>query len=250
MTASSSRSRVLEELHLIQCSLLPDEHLTFLDEPEAWLNALEQFSEGNIEDAAMPSSEAFFSVQLDGEKMWFEITLFGKQVETFPGGSVSVKGDDISRDHQEAWQRIITASLKDLRDSDAEYPIYELLSTHLLPRLREDLETRSENSPQHLSVLPASVPSPSTGHEIYHALFTSHHLISPNKRRSLLQWSSSLSVSGFAKVGYPGVIYAQGEKSNIEEFVDNVKAMQWLALKLRFVESLPAEKQGATGRVI
>jgi len=72
----------------------------------------------------------------------------------------------------------------------------------------------------------------------FHVLFTSHHLISPNKRRSLQQWSSSLSLTGFAKVGYPGIIYAEGEGSCIEEFVDNVKAMQWLALKVRFVEPL------------
>jgi len=84
----------------------------------------------------------------------------------------------------------------------------------------------------------ASVVQPSE-HETYHVLFTSHHLISPNKRRSLQQWTSSLALEGFAKVGYPGVIYAQGERQNIEEFVDNVKAMQWLALKVRFVEPLP-----------
>ena len=42
-------------------------------------------------------------------------------------------------------------------------------------------------------------------------------------------------------MGYPGVIYAEGEGSCIEEFVDNVKAMQWLALKVRFVEPLDAE---------
>jgi acylphosphatase len=72
----------------------------------------------------------------------------------------------------------------------------------------------------------------------YHALLTSHHLLSPNKRRSLQQWASSLSITGFAKVGYPGVIYAQGQQDNVEEFVVNVKAMQWLALKVRFVEPI------------
>jgi len=67
------------------------------------------------------------------------------------------------------------------------------------------------------------------------------HLISPTKRRSFQQWASSSSLIGFAKVGYPGVIYAQGEHSSVEEFVDNVKTMQWLALKVRFVEPLHTE---------
>ena len=53
-------------------------------------------------------------------------------------------------------------------------------------------------------------------------------------------WSSQLSITGFAKVGYPGVIYCEGAKSSVEEFVANVKAMQWLALRVRFVEPLPS----------
>jgi len=85
---------------------------------------------------------------------------------------------------------------------------------------------------------PSSLSSPT----YYHALLTSHHLISPQKRRSLQQWSSDLCISGFAKIGYPGVIYAEGAQSNVEEFVANVKAMQWLALRVRFVE--PIEELG------
>jgi hypothetical protein len=34
------------------------------------------------------------------------------------------------------------------------------------------------------------------------------------------------------------VIYAQGKQDYVEEFVSNVKGMQWLALKVRFVEPL------------
>jgi hypothetical protein len=34
------------------------------------------------------------------------------------------------------------------------------------------------------------------------------------------------------------VIYAEGSKESIEEFADNIKGMQWLALKKRFVEPL------------
>jgi hypothetical protein len=55
----------------------------------------------------------------------------------------------------------------------------------------------------------------------------------------LQQWTASLKLSGFAKIGYPGVIYTQGTQENLEEFVANVKAMQWLALKVRFLDQLP-----------
>ena len=77
--------------------------------------------------------------------------------------------------------------------------------------------------------------------ERYHALLTSHHLISPTKRRSLQAWSSDLCISGFAKVGYPGVIYAEGDRGAVEDFVQRIKAMQWLALRVRFTEELPSE---------
>jgi len=44
------------------------------------------------------------------------------------------------------------------------------------------------------------------------------------------------------------VIYAQGSKEDVEEFVENVKGMQWLALRLRFLEALPDEiKAGSRG---
>jgi len=54
----------------------------------------------------------------------------------------------------------------------------------------------------------------------------------------LQQWASSLSLVGFCKIGHPGVIYAQGIGENINKFVQNVKSMQWLALRVRFVEAL------------
>ena len=59
------------------------------------------------------------------------------------------------------------------------------------------------------------------GDNTYHALFTSHHLVSQSKRRSLQQWSSSLSIHGFAKIGYPGIIYAEGPHTKLDEFVAN-----------------------------
>lgn len=119
------------------------------------------------------------------------------------------------------------------------FPIYHLISGHLLPVLHEELDSqaRGPSSEDNSAILTGS----SLQSRSYHALLTSHHLVSHTKRRSLQSWSSSLSITGFAKVGYPGVIYAQGQQGDVEEFVGNVKAMQWLALRVRFVESLEAD---------
>ncbi|KIL60866.1 hypothetical protein M378DRAFT_167690 [Amanita muscaria Koide BX008] len=132
----------------------------------------------------------------------------------------------------------------------ADYLTYELLSTHLLPLLHEHFESGTTVNDQEQQSND-DTEGASTGElepEIYHTLLTSHHLVSITKRRSLQEWSSSLSISGFAKVGYPGVIYADGERDDVQEFVANVKAMQWLALRVRFVEPLLEEPEGI-GRI-
>ena len=110
------------------------------------------------------------------------------------------------------------------------FPVYELISVHLLPLLHQESIESVDNTPSSIT--------PATRTRLYHALLTSHHLISPTKRRSMQRWSSEFSLTGFAKVGYPGVIYCAGEKENVEEFVGKVKGMQWLALRVRFVEEL------------
>ncbi|KIM38229.1 hypothetical protein M413DRAFT_447977 [Hebeloma cylindrosporum] len=228
----------LEELHLIQCSLLPTECIVFLDSG-SWTQAITKYAEDPYSTLLLPDSPASFLLRVEGSKIWFEITLapVGDNKFGISKPSVSVKGEDITRADQERWQKIVVEGFEDIADS--EFPIYALVALHLLPKIHEEIDL--------LALADSKIgqmTSENTLHEqscIFHVLFTSHHLISPNKRRSLQQWSSSLSLSGFAKVGYPGVIYAQGERSRIEEFVDNVKAMQWLALKVRFVEPLDTD---------
>ncbi|CAA7265051.1 unnamed protein product [Cyclocybe aegerita] len=230
----------LSELQLIQCSLLPGEQLAFLEDEEYWCSALENYiTDPSTTSDAQSDNPASFKIVLQDAKVYLKVAFSRQQSRrTAVDGAAfplaSVKGDDLSRKEQEWWQDIVEEKKAEV--SDSEYPMYELVSLHLLPLLHEALTKRQE--PIH--ELEDSRP-PHAGREIYHVLFTSHHLISPNKRRLLQQWSSSLSIVGFAKVGYPGVIYAQGERSNVEEFVSNIKAMQWLALKVRFVESLPLE---------
>ncbi|KAG2032969.1 hypothetical protein BDR03DRAFT_968589, partial [Suillus americanus] len=107
---------------------------------------------------------------------------------------------------------------------------------HLLPKLHEDGHSIDTGLSESMDILEHQSTNRLPETADYHALLTSHHLVSPTKRRSLQRWSSELSISGFAKVGYPGVIYAHGSQENVEEFVANVKSMQWLALKVRFVE--------------
>ncbi|KAF5343369.1 hypothetical protein D9758_015620 [Tetrapyrgos nigripes] len=236
-----------------------------------------------------------FQVSLDSWNVWFEVGFptgydasgsgsgfsseegeggegtngYGKETKTKTTPTISVKGEDITRVEQEEWAQVVRERLGEI--GETEYPIYQLLSLHLLPLLHEKAEAAeaavSESiDSSTLDVEDASVEasrydehdiqtssfssSPSTRThtttpQLYHALLTSHHLISPKKRRSLSSWVSSSSMhpklAGFAKIGYPGVIYVEGSKEEVEEFVDKVKRMQWLALRVRFLEGLDAD---------
>ncbi|OCH92978.1 hypothetical protein OBBRIDRAFT_790700 [Obba rivulosa] len=247
MLSTTTLPRQLEELHLLKCSLLPGEHLEFVPpskDAEWWEIMLEGYP-GNEDNLPTPPSPARLEITIDHAPVQFQVEL----PSDYGGGSqldgvkplVSVKGDSISRSEQERWQKLVKDTLSEL--SGSEYIVYELISVYILPQLHAeyDGETSSSTSPPPCTQAPPPIAS---AH--YHALLTSHHLISPNKRRSLRQWSSALSLTGFAKVGYPGVIYCEGVQEHVEEFVTSVKAMQWLALRVRFVEPAP-ESSGSEG---
>ena len=139
---------------------------------------------------------------------------------------------------------------------DISFVVQNLLTLYLIPLLHESAEsarsqptdpsckTRTETSTE---AKESTLVSTDTVR--FHTLLTSHHLISPTKRRSLQKWAAELSITGFAKVGYPGVIYAEGSEYDIETFVKRIKAMQWKALRVRFEEPLSAEMRGAKTRL-
>ncbi|CAL1694738.1 unnamed protein product [Somion occarium] len=219
------------------------EQITFTlseTDTETWNTLLESYPDLPCNTLTLQSPR--FRLTVEGSPIHFEVDIpsdyngpkASQDMSKDLSLMVSVRGDQISRYDQERWQQIMAECASQL--SDSEYPLYELISVYLLPRLHEEVCSNL--------VLPeqASEKSQASGRPTslrYHALLTSHHLISPTKRRNLQNWSSQLSITGFAKVGYPGIIYCEGDKTQVEEFVANIKAMQWLALRVRFVEPIP-----------
>lgn len=77
----------------------------------------------------------------------------------------------------------------------------------------------------------------------HHVLVTSHHLLSPTKRKNFLALASRLSLTGYSKVGHPGIYYAIGDKEDLEEWLREVKSWNWLALRVRVgIEPTPEEQ--------
>ncbi|KAK7051495.1 hypothetical protein VNI00_004469 [Paramarasmius palmivorus] len=238
----------LGELQLVKCSLLPGELFDFVEHCTVWEDYLDSFTSTASTDAVEVDFSAIppcrFTISLsDYSQVHFEIELPRSYPEKYKP-IILVKGEDITRAEQELWMRIVQERLDEVLTGGMEYPVYQLLSTYLIPLLHE-AATQVQKAEAAAQDAPSETSS-SAGH--YHALLTSHHLVSPTKRRNLQLWSSQLSLSGFSKVGYPGVIYAEGAKENVEDFVGRIKAMNWLALRVRFVENLvlgeTQERQG------
>ncbi|KAI4517930.1 hypothetical protein K525DRAFT_289057 [Schizophyllum commune Loenen D] len=240
---SATLKRQLEELELIRCSVMPGEVLTFVDGHDRWLALLDRFSaERTIPaDDDIPALPISFEVWLEGHDLRISVELPIDHSEVSKLPNVAVKGTTISRAEQDRWTRLIQDKLQEA--SDNEQPTYNLVALNLFPLLHEDGDRRSAEATSSSSA--RLTDTPSSPEPLFHALFTSHHLVSPTKRRNMQSWTASLNISGFAKVGYPGVIYAYGTKDAVEDFVDRVKGMQWLALRLRFLDALPEEEQDA-----
>ncbi|WFD31672.1 hypothetical protein MSPP1_002711 [Malassezia sp. CBS 17886] len=80
------------------------------------------------------------------------------------------------------------------------------------------------------------------------AIFWSHHLIAPTKRRQFHAWCAELTVWGLVRVGYPGFLYFEGEADDIRDMVTRVKNMQWHALSLRVDSAWEYEQAPSDGR--
>ncbi|KAL5535893.1 hypothetical protein ACEPAF_3987 [Sanghuangporus sanghuang] len=240
----------LEEIHLLQCSLIPPELFASVlpqEDCEQWSQLLHRYTQdGQIPDDAsdwQPASTCRFEVRIEDGPIWFEVELPRGYPEA-EAPNVFVRGKNLQRVDQERWREIVNDKLSQVREEGTDFQIQSLLCLHLIPLLHEELkairvaQTSLQSSSSSSEITSQSIP------ETYHVLFTSHHLISPTKRRNLQKWSAELLLRGFAKVGYPGAIYAEGTQADISEFAGRVKAMQWLALKVRFEEKLDVEKYG------
>jgi hypothetical protein len=110
----------LEELHLIQCSLLPTEHIVFLDSGDAhsWAQAIEKYAEDPLETLLPPESAASFTLRVEGLKVWFEITLGPVDDAGKSKPSVSVKGEGITRADQERWHMVVVEGFEEISDSE------------------------------------------------------------------------------------------------------------------------------------
>ena len=112
--------RQLEEIHIIFCSLLPGESLSFslaADDARAWQTSLERCPD--YTDLLLPTTAAQFEVKVSGSSRWFEFILaedYGLAGQFH--FDVSVRGENVTRKEQAHWENLIVQRRAELGSSE------------------------------------------------------------------------------------------------------------------------------------
>lgn len=124
----ASLSRQLEELNLLNCSLLQGEDLTFIppsSDAEIWQALLEAYPDFDADTSPTPQSAAKFQLRCSGVDVWFEVQLpadYEGQSEHPLDAMVAVRGDQITRAEQERWQKFVTECISEIQGSECVLP--------------------------------------------------------------------------------------------------------------------------------
>ncbi|XP_031488969.1 uncharacterized protein LOC116256695 isoform X2 [Nymphaea colorata] len=82
------------------------------------------------------------------------------------------------------------------------------------------------------------VPGKSLNRPIYvkRVLIWFHHVKSVQKRKSIIEWSKDMTIGGFLKSGFPGILLVEGERSAIDAYVKQIQSLHWQAMCVRAEE--------------
>ena len=134
-TSSPSKRKILEEIHLLKCSLLPGELLEFTEQAALWNDLLDAYAldadcdcdallaQGIPDsDSCVQQGPSHFQVKLEAADVWFDVALpheYGAGPGELP--LVSVKGDHLGRAEQARWQAIVAEAEAACSDSECVF---------------------------------------------------------------------------------------------------------------------------------
>jgi hypothetical protein len=64
-------------------------------------------------------------------------------------------------------------------------------------------------------------------------LIYSHHIIAKSKRSAIKQLTASYKLTGYMKIGWPGLIIIEGAEEDCQQFYDEIRSMSWQYLVVR-----------------
>lgn len=91
-------------------------------------------------------------------------------------------------------------------------------------------QEESSNNKQCTSTLP---PNPASSTILGRRLIYSHHLISKVKRADIRALASHYDLTGYVKIGWPGIILIEGSEESCIAFYDDIRGWAWKYLVVR-----------------
>ena len=136
----------------------------------------------------------------------------GEALEAMEGVAAESKGDECLMELLQRAEEIVEEHARDLarrrREREAED---EALDLALALSLEEAALGAVEKA------------TPVLGRR----LCFSHHIIAPAKIRAIRQWAAELALGGFVKIGWPGLIVAEGSEENVKKYVAALQRLRW-----------------------
>lgn len=114
----ASARDILEELHLLKCSLLPGEILSFTEASAVWETLLETYSFDPDAELPLVDHAVQFEVKAEDSDVWFGVQLLPGYKEEGVTSVVSVKGDNLGRAEQERWQAVVAEAIEEVTGSE------------------------------------------------------------------------------------------------------------------------------------
>ena len=68
-----------------------------------------------------------------------------------------------------------------------------------------------------------------------------HHIKSLEKRKHIISQARAVSLRGFCKPGFPGVLVIEGPEVDCEDFIGAIRGLRWQAMDVRWQQKLASE---------
>lgn len=60
-----------------------------------------------------------------------------------------------------------------------------------------------------------------------------HHIIANSKRKAVMDWACALHLSGYSKIGWPGIVIIEGPEICCQEYVRHLQHLRWKQMVVR-----------------
>lgn len=190
------------------------------------------------QDCRWDASKRSVSIRLEdrglfGSGVWLK---FGLPMG-YPQEKASIDATSLGSRLNAERESLVVAAREALTGESATLYDAVVAANDVLADLAEEAETSS-------AVVEASIERETVVVDpcrLSRKLVYSHHIIADSKRAGLKELSLALGVTALVKIGWPGVIVLEGERTAVEAFVCVIQRWRWKHLVVRGEQEVDVE---------